>query len=135
MLNPSQAILRIVTISVMALVINSCSSNDEGLTDSSNDEGLTDFREPAAPREAPTLTVVIQPAQAVSGGAEWQLDDDGVWRDSGLTVTGLSNGDHFLRYKKVETGPCTVTPPIGSLTLYDDQQTRWPVIYRGDGCN
>ncbi len=98
-----------------------------------NDENVT--LKSANPASAPILSIVIQPAKAITDGAKWQLDSDGHWRASGDKVTDLSNGDHTIEYKDVTSGPCTETPPLETLTLYDNQEITWPVTYRGDGCN
>ena len=47
------------------------------------------------------LKVTIKPSDAVSAGAKWQVDSDGVWRNSGASVSSLSAGDHSVTFKKV----------------------------------
>jgi hypothetical protein len=47
-----------------------------------------------------SLEVVISPAAAVSAGAQWQTGD-GVWRNSGTTVTGLLAGIDLVTFKSI----------------------------------
>jgi hypothetical protein len=44
------------------------------------------------------LTVTLLPPGAVTAGAHWNVDN-GAWKDSGATVTGLSLGAHTIRYQ------------------------------------
>ncbi len=46
------------------------------------------------------LKVTIQPAGAVSAGAQWRVDG-GAWRNSGTTANGLTVGTHTVSYKAV----------------------------------
>lgn len=39
-----------------------------------------------------SLSVVIEPEEAIMAGAQWQIEGDSEWRNSGETVTGLSAG-------------------------------------------
>jgi len=48
------------------------------------------------------LKVVIKTQEAITEGAKWQLDSDGVWRNSGTVVPNLSAGDHTVTFKKVD---------------------------------
>lgn len=70
--------------------------------------------EPPPPRPVPgTLKVSLSPAHAVSGGAQWNVDDGG-WQKSGATVGGLSPGTHTVKYAAVTgwTAPTTETVTI-----------------------
>ena len=66
---------------------------------------------------APTtgsLQVTINPAGAVSAGAQWQVDG-GTFQDSGAILSGLSPGDHTISFKPV-SGWSTPTNQIMPVT-------------------
>nr|NIQ90274.1 hypothetical protein [Deltaproteobacteria bacterium] len=48
-----------------------------------------------------SLQVAILPPEAIAAGAKWQVDSDGIWRDSGDTKTGLTVGSHTVEYSTV----------------------------------
>ncbi|MBN1675373.1 MAG: hypothetical protein JXR37_30310 [Kiritimatiellae bacterium] len=48
------------------------------------------------------LHVAIQPQKAVDAAAQWALAHDGVWRDSGQTVSNLAAGEHTVQFKDIE---------------------------------
>jgi hypothetical protein len=48
-----------------------------------------------------SLQVTISPQAAIDAGAQWQVDSDGIWRDSGDTKTGLTVGSHTVEYSVV----------------------------------
>lgn len=52
------------------------------------------------PPSTGSLTVNITPAEAVTAGAQWQVDG-GTWQASGATVTGLAPGDHTISYNDI----------------------------------
>ncbi|HUW59515.1 MAG TPA: cytochrome c3 family protein [Candidatus Bathyarchaeia archaeon] len=64
------------------------------------------------------LTVTIQPAQAVAAGGQWRVGG-GAYRDSGVTVSGLSVGPHVVSFKAV-TG---WTAPVDQTVQIVDSQT------------
>jgi YD repeat-containing protein len=47
-----------------------------------------------------SLTVTISPQDAVTAGAQWQVDG-GDWQNSGASVSGLGSGQHALVFKEV----------------------------------
>ena len=47
-----------------------------------------------------SLTVIINPAGAVSAGAQWRVDN-GLWQDSGSTLRTVSQGEHMVTFKAV----------------------------------
>lgn len=47
-----------------------------------------------------SLMVTLGPAEAVSAGAQWNVDGGG-WQNSGATVTSLSVGSHTVNYKSI----------------------------------
>jgi len=63
---------------------------------------------------AGNLKVNIAPSQAVSAGAQWRVDG-GIWRNSGVTVTNLTNAAHSIEYKTITGG--WVAPGPGTVTL------------------
>ncbi len=50
--------------------------------------------------ETGSLQVTISPTNAVSAGAQWQVDG-GAWQNHSNTVSGLSVGNHTVAYKSV----------------------------------
>jgi hypothetical protein len=48
-----------------------------------------------------TLTVTLLPAEAVSAGAQWRLDN-GAWQNSEAVVTNISPGSHTISYKPID---------------------------------
>jgi hypothetical protein len=65
------------------------------------------------------LQVTINPAAAVSAGAQWQVDG-GAWRNSGTTASGLSVGSHILNFSTVSGW---TTPTYQSVTVSNNQTT------------
>ena len=51
----------------------------------------------AAPPATGALSVTLQPAAAVSAGAQWRVDG-GAWRASGAVATGLTAGAHVVSF-------------------------------------
>jgi uncharacterized repeat protein (TIGR03803 family) len=49
---------------------------------------------------AGSLKVTLTPAQAVTAGAQWRVDN-GAWNKSGATVNSLIPGSHFVDFKSV----------------------------------
>ncbi|NLF56887.1 MAG: S8 family serine peptidase, partial [Candidatus Hydrogenedens sp.] len=47
-----------------------------------------------------SVQVTLEPAGAVSAGAQWRVDG-GAWQNSGATVSGLSVGGHTVSFKEV----------------------------------
>jgi hypothetical protein len=47
-----------------------------------------------------SLQVTINPAGAVSAGAQWQVNG-GAWQNSGATVSGLTAGNHTVAFKPI----------------------------------
>jgi hypothetical protein len=71
----------------------------------------------AAPQSG-SLQVMLSPAAATSAGAQWQVDG-GTWQNSGVTVTGLSVGDHTVAFKSVSSW----TTPASQVTTVTANQT------------
>ena len=70
------------------------------------------------------LTVTLQPAAAVSAGAQWQVDG-GAYRNSGDTATGLSSGSHTIACKAVSgyTAPASHSVSITGGAGANDTET------------
>ncbi|MGD9782480.1 MAG: hypothetical protein AB7V14_10060 [Kiritimatiellia bacterium] len=66
-------------------------------------------QEGTAPVVSSALQVTLQPAQAVSAGAQWRVDG-GAWRASGAVATGLTAGAHTVSFSAVSgwTAPADV---------------------------
>ncbi len=58
----------------------------------------------AAPPATGALSVTLQPAAAVSAGAQWRVDG-GAWRASGAVATGLTAGAHVVSFGAAPGGP------------------------------
>ena len=65
---------------------------------------------PGAIIPPPSLRILLQPAEARLGGAQWSLDGS-TWQDSGASLQGLVPGSHQVMYKGVSgwTQPATET--------------------------
>ncbi len=59
------------------------------------------------------LTVTLLPGAAATAGAQWQVDDGG-WQNSGVTVSGLSVGNHVVSFKLIAgwTAPASATVAV-----------------------
>ena len=75
-----------------------------------------------------SLTVILEPAAAISAGAMWNVDGGG-WLDSGATVTGLSVGAHT-----VVALPLTAwsAPPAKSVVIGNNEITTLTGMYGQD---
>ena len=62
-----------------------------------------------------SLQVKLQPAAAVAAGAQWNVDG-GAWRNSGVTLTGLSLGSHTVNFCTV-AGWNSPSPSGESVTV------------------
>lgn len=60
-----------------------------------------------------SLTVTLEPSSAVAEG-RWSVDGGGVWRTSGSTVSGMSNGTYTLTFQEIDSH---TTPADQSVTL------------------
>jgi hypothetical protein len=49
-----------------------------------------------------SLQVTLTPAAAIAGGAQWQVDFNGNWQNSGATVSNLVVGNHTVSYGGIE---------------------------------
>jgi C1A family cysteine protease len=101
-----------------------------------------------------SLKVTIQPAGAVSAGAQWRVDG-GAWQDSEATVSFLSVGNHTVSFKTVDgwNAPSDTTVTISANTqtnltgtyvsavtvtsidpnVGENDETALPVTIRGSG--
>jgi hypothetical protein len=67
-----------------------------------------------------SLQVTIAPAEAVSAGAQWQVDG-GAYQNSGATLSNLSTGSHTLSFKPVSGW---TTPPNQTVTVSGNATTN-----------
>ena len=69
---------------------------------------------------APTgsLTVAILPQNAISAGAQWNIDN-GAWQNSGSTLNNITTGTHVLYFKSVNGW----TSPSSQLVAIFSNQT------------
>ncbi len=72
----------------------------------------------------PTVTYTLSPAEAVTAGAQWKIDD-GAWNDSGATVT-TTVGAHTISFKEVAG---FATPENQTITLAAGDLNTGTVTY------
>ena len=48
-----------------------------------------------------SITITITPDGANTAGAQWKIDDEATWRNSGATVTGVAVGNRVVSFKDV----------------------------------
>ncbi|HIJ54121.1 MAG TPA: hypothetical protein HPP66_13385, partial [Planctomycetes bacterium] len=68
------------------------------------------------------LQVTISTQAAIDAGAQWQVDNDGVWRNSGDTVT-LSVGTYTVEYSEIEVEGEVWTKPPDQIVQINENQT------------
>ena len=73
------------------------------------------------------LKVTIKPSDAVSAGAKWQVDSDGVWRNSGDSVSNVPAGDHTVTFKKITNWKA---PKAQTVTIVNGQSTNLKKKYK-----
>jgi len=73
------------------------------------------------------VQVNINPAAAITNGAQWGLDDGG-WLASGTTVSNLSLGSHLIFF---ESASGFITPTNQTITVVSGQTTNVTVTYAG----
>jgi len=67
-----------------------------------------------------SLKVAISPPEAVTAGAQWRVDG-GAWQNSGVTVSGLSVGNHQVSFK--DDVPGWTKPGDQSVSIVANQTT------------
>jgi PKD repeat protein/C1A family cysteine protease len=72
-----------------------------------------------------SLAVAINPANAVTAGAQWNVDNGG-WMDNGAVVSDLQVGVHTVGFKTVPGFP---TPSQQSVTVKFNQTTTITAVY------
>ena len=79
----------------------------------------------SVPVVSSALSVALQPAEAVSAGAQWRVDG-GAWRASGTIATGLTAGAHTVSF-----GPATgwVAPTDISTTTTNGTTNAFAATY------
>lgn len=68
-----------------------------------------------------SLQVTISPSDAVSAGAQWQVDG-GAWQNSGAIISGLSVGSHTVSFSTISGW----TTPANQLATISANQTAQP---------
>jgi hypothetical protein len=72
-----------------------------------------------------SLKVTISPSDAISAGAQWNVDD-GDWKNSGATVSGLSVGNHTVSFKNISGWDA---PSNKTVTINSNQTTSTTGTY------
>ncbi len=70
-------------------------------------------------RQTGSLTVTINPPEARSAGAQWNVDGGG-FANSGITRTGLSVGEHIVSFSDI---PGWITPQVQFVSVRFNQNT------------
>ncbi len=78
-----------------------------------------------AVQQTGSLLVNLEPAGAVSAGAQWQVDG-GSFQNSGATVTGLSAGTHTVAFKAVTN---YTSPANQSVSVSANTTTTLAAVY------
>ncbi len=77
-----------------------------------------------------SLTVNIEPADAVSAGAQWKTEASG-WQETGATLSGLAEGSHTVVFKTVDGW----TPPVNqTVTVTAEETLKLTGIYTQNTC-
>ncbi len=72
-----------------------------------------------------SLTVTLLPTEAITAGAQWQVDG-GTMQNSGATVTGLSAGSHTVAFKAIANW---TTPASQQVTVTAGQTATASATY------
>jgi hypothetical protein len=87
--------------------------------------------QPSYAQQAGSLRMNLEPAEAVSAGAQWRVDS-GPWQNSGATVVNLFAGQHLVEYRAINNwtnpGPIYVTISGGQVAT---QTGRYTLIASG----
>ncbi len=83
------------------------------------------------PQSAQTgsLTVAILPLEAVAVGAQWMVDNNGSWKNSGEIVDGLTAGAHTITFKETDHW---IAPPAQDVVITGGQIATPTVSYTAD---
>ena len=68
----------------------------------------------------------IDPAEAVTAGAQWSIDGGATWIDSGEVMTGLFAGQYTVQFKDLDGW---ITPESQGVTVLDSQTTEISASY------
>ena len=83
------------------------------------------FKPTVTTTQTGSLTVTLQPAGAVSAGAQWRVDG-GTYRNTGDPATGLTPGSHTVSFKSVSG---YTTPANQSANILANQQATANASY------
>jgi len=72
-----------------------------------------------------SLKVTLFPSDAVSAGAQWNLDGNS-WQNSGVTLNNISLGSHTVNFKDISGWN---TPSNKTVTIYNNQTTNTSATY------
>ncbi|SHI57753.1 Por secretion system C-terminal sorting domain-containing protein [Tangfeifania diversioriginum] len=72
-----------------------------------------------------SLSVTISPNDAINAGAQWNVDD-GAWKNSGATVSGLSVGNHTVSFKDISGWS---TPSNKTVSISSNQTASTTATY------
>jgi len=72
-----------------------------------------------------SLVTTLLPQEAVDAGAQWRVDQ-GAWRSSGQTASGLLIGQHLVEFKEV---PPWRKPPNRYVTISTGQINSFSAAY------
>ncbi len=72
-----------------------------------------------------SLTVTLDPAEAVGAGAQWRIED-GEWHDSGVTITDLKVGTYSVAYRPI---PGWDTPVGEIISIMKDHTATVAAAY------
>lgn len=77
-------------------------------------------------RHVGNLIVFLEPAEAVSDGAQWRLYNAAGWRNSGATVSGIPTGDVTIEFATIVGWE---TPALIGVTINKDSTATVTTIY------
>ena len=92
-------------------------------------DGLTATAEGVYVRQTGTLLVTLEPAGAVTDGAQWSADGGATWKATGESLT-LPVGSATVQYQAV---PYYATPANATVTIQKDQETAVTGTYTATG--
>ena len=79
-------------------------------------DGALEERTGTYVRQTGSLTVTIEPSEAIAAGAQWSLDG-ATWHDSGATLAAVPTGAYTIRFRAVDGWD---TPADIPVTITDD---------------
>ena len=71
------------------------------------------------------LTVNLAPQGALDAGGKWNINGEN-WRDSGVTISNLEDGEHTVYFKDIDSW---MPPAMRTVTIIAGQTTEISVVY------